>query len=54
MAINSGNVWPKNGKLSSKKTITISILPEIKPGMESADFTSYIEDKIYTELKLMN
>ena len=54
VAINSGNVWPKNGKLSSKKTITISILPEIKPGMESADFTSYIEDKIYTELKLIN
>ena len=54
VAINSGNVWPKDGKLSSKKTITISILPAVKPGMESADFTSYIEDKIYTELKLMN
>ena len=54
VAINSGNVWPKNGKLSSKKTITISILPAVKPGMKSADFTNYIEDKIYTELKLMN
>ena len=54
VAINSGNVWPKDGKLSSKKTITISILPAVKPGMKSADFTSYIEDKIYTELKLMN
>ena len=54
VAINSGNVWPKDGKLSSKKIITISILPTVKPGMEPADFTSYIEDKIYTELKLMN
>ena len=54
VAINSGNVWPKDGKLSSKKTITISILPAVKPGMESSEFTSYIEDKIYTELKLMN
>ena len=54
VAINSGNVWPKDGKLSSKKTITISILPAVKPGMKSADFTNYIEDKIYTELKLMN
>ena len=54
LAINSGNVWPKDGKLSLKKTITISILPAVKPGMKSADFTNYIEDKIYTELKLMN
>jgi 1-acyl-sn-glycerol-3-phosphate acyltransferase len=54
VAINSGSVWPKNGKLSPKKTITISILPGVKPGMSSADFTKYIEDKIYNELNLMN
>ena len=54
VAINSGNVWPKDGKLSSKKIITISILPAVRPGMGPQDFTSYIEDKIYTELKLMN
>ena len=54
VAINSGNVWPKNGKLISKKTITISILPAVKPGMNSAEFTSYIEDKIYNELNRMN
>ena len=54
VAVNSGKVWPKSGQLIPKKTITISILPPVKPGMKSADFTSYIEDKIYTELKLMN
>ena len=54
VAINSGNVWPKNRKLSAKKTITISILPAVKPGMSSTDFTSYIEDKIYNELNSMN
>ncbi len=54
VAINSGNVWPKDGKLASKKKIIISILPAVKPGMKSVDFTNYIEDKIYTELKLMN
>ena len=54
VAINSGNVWPKDGRLSSKKTITVSILPAVKPGMEPVEFTNYIEDKIYTELKLMN
>ena len=54
VAINSGNVWPKNGSLITNKTITISILPGIKPGMNSAEFTSYIEDKIYNELNSMN
>ena len=54
VAINSGNVWPKNGKLALKQTIIVSILPAVKPGMKSSDFTNYIEDKIYTELKLMN
>ena len=54
VAINSGNVWPKNGKLASKQKITVSILRAVKPGMKSADFTNYIENKIYTELKLMN
>ena len=54
VAINSGIVWPKNGKLSSKKTMIVSILPEVKPGMGSADFTSLIENKIYNELNMMN
>ena len=54
VAINSGNVWPKNGKLAAKQKIIVSILPAVKPGMKSVDFTNYIEDKIYAELKLMN
>tara|TARA_B100000965_G_scaffold332344_1_gene296830 strand:- start:893 stop:1360 length:468 start_codon:yes stop_codon:yes gene_type:complete len=54
VAINSGIVWPKNGKLSSKKTMIVSILPEVKPGMGSAEFTSLIENKIYNELNMMN
>ena len=54
VAINSGNVWPKNGKLALKQTIIVSILPAVKPGMNATDFTSYIENKIYSELNLMN
>ena len=54
VAINSGNVWPNDGKLTSKKTIILSVLPAVKPGMSSAEFTSYIESKIYNELDLMN
>ena len=54
VAINSGRVWPKNGNLSINKTIIISILPAVRPGMRSTEFTDFIEDKIYDELKLMN
>ncbi len=54
VAINSGNVWPKNGKMHTNKTIIVSILPSIKPGMHPADFVNYIENKIYNELNLFN
>ena len=54
VAVNSGKVWPKSGKLIPNKTITISILPPVKPGMEAVEFTSFIEKEIYNELGLIN
>ena len=54
VAVNSGKVWPKNGQLIPKKTITISILPPVKPGMKAVEFTSFIEKEIYNELVLIN
>ena len=54
VAVNSGNVWPKSGQLIPKKTITISILPPVKPGMKAVEFTSFIEKEIYNELGLIN
>ena len=54
VAVNSGKVWPKNGQLIPKKTITISILPPVKPGMKALEFTSFIEKEIYNELVLIN
>ena len=53
VAINSGNVWPKDGNLKSNKLITVSILEPINPGMKSDDFTKTIEKKIYSELDLI-
>ena len=53
VAINSGNVWPKDGNLKSNKLITVSILEPINPGMKSDDFTETIEKKIYSELDLI-
>ncbi len=54
VAINSGNVWPKKGLLQKNKSITISILKAVSPGMNSDTFTSSIENKIYSELDLLN
>ena len=50
VAINSGNVWPKNGKLKSNQLITVSILKEIEPGIESKIFINTIQNDIYSEL----
>ena len=50
IAINSGTVWPKKNNLKSNKSITISILNPIDPGLESNIFTNTIEKKIYAEL----
>ena len=36
--------------LIKNKTITISILEAIEPGLDSKEFTNLIEKKIYSEL----
>ena len=54
VAINSGYVWPKKGKKQSGRTITISILPIIDKGLETKKFLKILEEKIYSELDLIN
>ena len=54
VAINSGYVWPKNGKKNSGKTITISILPKIDKDLSKNIFLKDLEEKIYQELNLIN
>ena len=54
VAINSGNVWPKNGPKKSYKIITISILKPIKAGIEKDEFNKILEKSIYSELDLLN
>ena len=54
LAINSGYVWPKKGKKISHKTITISILEAINPGLSKNEFIKNLEDKIYSELNVLN
>lgn len=54
VAINSGSVWPKSGQLNPNKTITVSILKEIDPGMNTKEFLEYLEKNIYMELDLIS
>ena len=54
VAINSGFVWPKNQSLSANKTISISILKPIDPGLIKEEFLNLLENNIYTELDKVN
>ena len=54
VAINSGFVWPKNQTLSNNKTISISILKPINPGLNKDDFLNILENDIYSELDKIN
>ena len=54
VAINSGYVWPKKGFKNSHKTITISILKPIEAGIEKEEFIKILENRIYSELNLIN
>ena len=54
VAINSGFVWPKNQSLSINKTIIISILKPIDPGLNKEEFLNLLENNIYSELDKIN
>ena len=50
VAINSGKVWPRNGRLKPNQTITISILNLFSDGLEKNELASKVEKSIYDEL----
>ena len=54
VAINSGNVWPKKGKLKPNKNLTISILKPIESGLNKDIFLQNLQDSIYFELDSLN
>tara|TARA_B100000676_G_scaffold304086_1_gene355689 strand:+ start:2006 stop:2641 length:636 start_codon:yes stop_codon:yes gene_type:complete len=49
IALNSGSIWPKKGKLTTNKTLTVSILDPISPGMEPNEFLNLLQRCIYEE-----
>ena len=54
IAINSGNVWPKKGGKIPNKKIIVSIMPPIKKNLQKDEFLKNLENKIYSELDLIN
>ena len=54
VAINSGYTWPKHGKKNSNKTLIVSILKPIEAGLPKDKFIKILENKIYSELNLLN
>ena len=54
VAINSGNIWPKNGSLKSNLTLTISILNPIESKLDKETFLKNLQDSIYNELDALN
>jgi len=54
VAINSGRVWPKKNTIKSNKSITISILNYIDPGLDANNFINKIEKNIYDELNIID
>ena len=51
VALNTGKVWPKNSFMKypsrlKSKSITIKILPEIKPGLSKIEFLKKLETVI--------
>ena len=54
LAINSGRVWQKNNVIKTNKSITISILNCIDPGLNQKEFISKVEKNIYSELNKIN
>ena len=53
IAINSGRVWQKKNILTLNKSITISILNPINPGIDSDVFIATIQKNIYDELDII-
>ena len=54
VAINSGTVWPKDGELGKNRTLYVSILKPIDPGLDTENFMANLQNSIYSELDKLN
>ena len=54
VAINSGYTWPKNALKKTNTTLVLSILRPIEPGLKKEIFLEELQNKIYSELDILN
>ena len=54
IAINSGNIWPKNGSKKINTILTVSILKPIESRLDKEIFLKKLENVIYSELDILN
>ena len=54
IALNSGNVWPKNGPMIPNSVITVSILKPMDAKIEKNYFLKTLEENIYNEIDKIN
>ena len=50
VVLNSGSIWPKQGKLARKKTLYVSILKPIDHGLDESLFLDKLQNNIFEEL----
>ena len=50
VVLNSGSIWPKQGKLARKKTLYVSILKPIDHGLDQSLFLEKLQNNIFEEL----
>ena len=50
VVLNSGSIWPKQGKLARKKTLYVSILKPIDHGLDESLFLEKLQNNIFEEL----
>ena len=50
VVMNSGDIWPKEGKMSYNKELKISILNPVNSGMKNDEFIKSLENSMYKEL----
>tara|TARA_B100000941_G_C28498364_1_gene552422 strand:+ start:334 stop:1032 length:699 start_codon:yes stop_codon:yes gene_type:complete len=51
VVMNSGDVWPKVGKINFNKKLIISILKPIRPGIYKENFKENLQELMYDELE---
>ena len=54
IVMNSGDIWPKEGRLFSNKSLIISILKPLNINLNEDEFLTELQNKMYSELDIIS